>query len=68
MMLADRHSGPQGKVEPLTIIDDPSAWLASDYPDPANLAYVLTPEDIIELDAAVASAIASGKEVQVSRV
>lgn len=54
-----------GKAEPLTIIDDPSAWLASDFPDPAKLAYVLTPEDISELDAAVATAVASGKEVQV---
>lgn len=63
-----RHSGPQGHVQPLTIIDDPSAWLASDYPDPAKLAYVLTVEDITELDAAVAAAIASGREVQVGGV
>ena len=28
-----RHSGPQGQVEPLTIIDDPAAWTAKDYPD-----------------------------------
>ena len=60
-----RHSGPQGEVHPLTIIDDPSAWIASDYPDPAELAYLLTDEDINELDAAVAAAIASRKEVQV---
>ena len=63
-----RHSGPQGDVQPLTIIDDPSAWLASDYPDPAKLAYVLTAEDVTELDAAVAAAMASGKEVQVGDV
>ena len=57
-----------GKVEPLTIIDDPSAWLARDYPDPAAHAYHLSPADIAELDAAVASssaAVAAGKEVQV---
>ncbi len=57
-----------GKVEPLTIIDDPSAWLARDYPDPAAYAYHLTPADLAELDAAVASAsaaVAAGKEVQV---
>ncbi len=57
-----------GKVEPLTIIDDPSAWLARDYPDPAAYAYHLTPPDLTELDAAVASAsaaVAAGKEVQV---
>ena len=62
---AHRHSGPQGKVQPLTIIDDPSAWRAGDYPDPAKLAYVLTPDDVAELDEAVAAAINSGKEVQV---
>ena len=28
-----RHSGPQGQVEPLTIIDDPAAWTARDYPN-----------------------------------
>lgn len=26
-----RHSGPQGKVEPLTIIDDPADWKSSDW-------------------------------------
>ena len=52
-------------MQPLTIIDDPSAWLASDYPDPAKLAYVLTAEDITELDAGIAAVIASGKEIQV---
>ena len=26
-----RHSGPQGKVEPLTIVDDPADWKASDW-------------------------------------
>ena len=60
-----------GKVEPLTIIDDPSAWLARDFPDPAAYAYHLSPADLAELDAAVASAsaaVAGGKEVQVRRV
>ena len=63
-----RRSGPMGKVEPLTIIDDPSAWLARDYPDPAAHAYHLTPANLAELDAAVASAsaaVAAGMEVQV---
>ena len=57
-----------GKVEPLTIIDDPSAWLSRDYPEPAAEAYHLTADDIAELDAAVATAsaaVAAGKEVQV---
>ena len=62
-----RHSGPQGSIKPLTVVDDSSAWLASDYPNPAAHAYVLTPDDIVELDAAVATAAASGKEVQVCR-
>ena len=26
-----RHSGPQGRVEPLTIIDDPADWKAADF-------------------------------------
>ena len=26
-----RHSGPQGKVKPLTIVDDPADWKASDW-------------------------------------
>ena len=30
-VLCCRHSGPQGKVEPLTIIDDPADWKASDW-------------------------------------
>ncbi len=29
--LRRRHSGPQGKVEPLTIIDDPADWVSSDW-------------------------------------
>ena len=57
-----------GNIEPLTIIDDPSAWLARSYPDPAAEAYHLTTDDIAELDAAVATAsaaVAAGQEVQV---
>ncbi len=30
-MVFARHSGPQGNVEPLTIIDDPADWKASDW-------------------------------------
>jgi hypothetical protein len=29
--LRHRHSGPQGKVVPLTIIDDPADWKASEW-------------------------------------
>lgn len=60
-----RHSGPQGSVEPLTIIDDPAAWTAKDFPDLERLVYTFTPEDIAELDAAVRAATLTGKEIQV---
>lgn len=59
------HSGPQGRVVPFTIIDDPAAWTAADYPDLEQHIQHLSPDDVAELDAAVATAVASGKEVQV---
>lgn len=52
---SDRRSGPQGSVKPYTIIDDPAAWMAADYQhDESKWVYVLTKQDIKELDAAVA--------------
>ena len=49
-----RHSGPQGEVEPFTVVDDPSAWRAADYAGrEAEWLAPLTPSDIAELDAAV---------------
>ena len=30
-LLFCRHSGPQGKVEPLTVVDDPADWKATDW-------------------------------------
>lgn len=65
-MHPNRHSGPQSKVEPFTIIDDPAAWTASDYPDLEQHVQHLTYDDIVELDVAVATSISSGKEVQVN--
>ncbi len=49
-----RHSGPQGKIIPLTIIDDPADWKAKDWQGrEAEYTYFFTPEDIAELAAAV---------------
>ena len=49
-----RVSGPQGKVEPLTIIDDPSAWKSSDFKgNEQAYQYSFTESDIAELKAAV---------------
>jgi hypothetical protein len=51
-----RTSGPQGKVEPYTVINDEAAWYAEDMCSQTQLwTYDLTPEDIQELDAAVAA-------------
>lgn len=60
-----RHSGPQGKVEPLTIIDDPAGWTANDYPNLDEHIYRLTEADVEELDAAVQKAEATEQEIQV---
>ncbi len=49
-----RHTGPQGAVEPFTVVDDPSAWRASDYAGrEAEWLFALTPDDVAELDATV---------------
>ncbi|KAK9840646.1 hypothetical protein WJX81_006750 [Elliptochloris bilobata] len=59
---AQRHSGPQGAVEPFTIIDDPSAWRAAEYAGrEAEWLAPLTPSDIAELDAAVHAVEANPK-------
>jgi hypothetical protein len=56
-----RHSGPQGKVVPLTIIDDPADWKAKDWEGrEAEYTYFFTPEDIVELAAAVDALKARG--------
>lgn len=61
MVHVHRHSGPQGKVVPLTIIDDPADWKAKDWEGrEAEYTYFFTPEDIIELAAAVDALKARG--------
>ncbi len=51
---ACRHSGPQGKVKPFTIIDDPADWKRSNWVGrEAEYTYLFTPEDLFELTAAV---------------
>ncbi|KAK9816577.1 hypothetical protein WJX72_002145 [[Myrmecia] bisecta] len=44
-----QHSGPQGKVRPLTIIDDPAAWKASDFKSPDEYTYYFTKEEQQEI-------------------
>ena len=45
-----RHSGPQGKVTPLTIIDDPSDWTAESLAGKeADYTYKLTQSDVQEI-------------------
>ncbi|WIA42630.1 hypothetical protein OEZ86_008603 [Tetradesmus obliquus] len=51
------HSGPQGKVVPLTIIDDPADWRASEL-KPADYTYHLSPAEVAELIAATEAILA----------
>ena len=59
--MACRHSGPQGKVKPFTIIDDPADWKRSDWVGrEAEYTYQFTLEDVAELSAAVHALQARG--------
>ena len=61
-----RHSGPQGQVEPFTIVDDPSAWLVKDFQGREGAyIYTFTPEDIQELDTAIAQVEQGGLRIEV---
>ena len=61
-----RHSGPQGHIEPFTVVDDPSAWLAADYKgNEDTYIYTLTPEDIKEVDEAIALVEKGGLRIEV---
>ncbi|KAK9862136.1 hypothetical protein WJX84_008907 [Apatococcus fuscideae] len=54
-------SGPQGNVRPLTIVQDPSAWMASDFTNgSAPFIYQLSETDILELRTSVAAALDQG--------
>jgi hypothetical protein len=46
-------------------VDGPSAWYASDYKNNEDWVYTLTPEDVEEIEAAVARVIQSGADVKV---
>ena len=49
-MVSCRHSGPQGKVVPHTIIDDPSDWTAESLAGKEEeYTYQLTKEDVQEI-------------------
>lgn len=59
--MACRHSGPQGKVKPFTIIDDPADWKRSDWVGrEAEYTFSFTPGDVAELSAAVNALRARG--------
>lgn len=50
LVVAVRHSGPQGQVKPLTIIDDPADWTSTSLKGrEAEYTYYITQEDITEL-------------------
>lgn len=66
VMYACRHSGPQGSIEPFTIVDDPSAWLAGDYKGKEDsYIYHFTEEDLKEIRAAIAKVEAEGLRIEV---
>ena len=48
-----RTSGPQGQIEPLTVIDDPSAWTAASVKQADDWIYKLNASDISEIDSAL---------------
>lgn len=54
-----RLSGPQGLVEPLTIIDDPADWRSQDL-KPEDYTYRLTETEVAEIIAATDSILARG--------
>ena len=58
----------QGNVTPFTPVEGPSAWYAADFKDNDTWIYRLTDSDIQEIEAAVAAARATKKEIKVSSV
>ena len=53
-------------VHPFTPVVGPSAWYADQYRNNSECVYNLSPEDLAELDAAVAAVSQSGKQIQAS--
>ena len=52
-------------MKPFTIVDDASAWLVKDYQGREDAyIYTFTPEDIQELDAAIAQVEQGGLRVE----
>jgi hypothetical protein len=50
ILMSCRHSGPQGKVVPLTIINDPCAWTAESLKGKeSEYTYELTENDLTEI-------------------
>ena len=58
-------SDRQGSAAPGTVITGPDAWYAKDYVGTEKHIYRLTETDLAELDAAVASVVASNVEIKV---
>ena len=66
MLCTHRHSGPQGSIEPFTVVDDPSAWLAEDFKGKEeSFIYHFTEQDLKEIDAAIAKVEAKGLRIEV---
>jgi hypothetical protein len=59
LLLLCRHSGPQGNVIPLTIIDDPADWRAADLA-PSDYTYTLSQAEVQELIDATEAILARG--------
>ena len=55
----------QGSAVPGTLIEGPDAWYAKDYAGTEKHIYRLSEQDLVELDAAVASVEASGIDIKV---
>ncbi|KAK9829949.1 hypothetical protein WJX72_008834 [[Myrmecia] bisecta] len=59
-----RSSGPQGRVEPFTLVKDPTAWTAAQFQGSGDHIYWLTPADIAEIDTALALVEDQGLEIK----
>ena len=55
----------QGHVEPFTVVEGPDAWTAADYRGTERHVYRLTPGDIAEVNAALATVKRRGLPIQV---